>query len=196
MIDKIISRLISMGADLSSRNAIKGALRILGEDEGLADYVYVLVKNRAHRKEWAECPVERRLIFLPQCLRNSKNCQAELTEKGYVCKKCGSCDVVEIVEMAESLGYRHIYIVPGGSMIYRILKNFDMDSFACLGVACLPELCEVSERLSLKNIPHQGIPLRKTGCVDTEVDVEKVKAFLMAGLENEKEGAGDNTGKT
>ncbi|WP_456330555.1 DUF116 domain-containing protein [Archaeoglobus sp.] len=196
MIDKIISRLISMGADLSSKNAIKGALRILGEDEGLADYVYILVKNRAYRKDWAELPVDRRLVFLPQCLRNSKNCQAELTEKGYVCKKCGSCDIAEIVEKAESLGYKHIYIVPGGSMIYRILKNLDMDSFACLGVACLPELCEASERLSLKDIPHQCVPLRKTGCVDTEVDVEEVKAFLTAGLEHEKEETGDRSGKT
>ena len=196
MIDKIISRLISTGADLSSKNAIKGALKILGEDEGLADYIYILVKNRAYRRDWAELPVDRRLVFLPQCLRNSKNCQAELTEKGYVCKKCGSCDIAEIVEKAESLGYKHIYIVPGGSMIYRNLKNLDMDTFACLGVACLPELCEASERLSLKDIPHQCVPLRKTGCVDTEVDVEEVKAFLTAGLEHEKEETGDRSGKT
>lgn len=195
MIDRIISKLISMGADLSSRNAIKGALKILGEDEGLADYIYILIKNRVHRKDWAELPPDKRLIFLPQCLRNSKNCQAELTEKGYVCQKCGSCDVAEIVETAENLGYKHIYIVPGGSMIYRILKSLNMDSFACLGVACLPELCEASERLSLKDIPHQCVPLRKTGCVDTEVDVEEVKAFLRAGLEHEKEEAGDSSGK-
>ncbi|MDI3498053.1 DUF116 domain-containing protein [Archaeoglobus sp.] len=195
MIDRVISKLVSVGADLSSKNAIKAALKILGEDEGLADYIYILVKNRAYRKDWAELPVEKRLIFLPQCLRNSKSCQAELTEKGYICKKCGGCDIAEIVETAEELGYKHVYIVPGGSMIYRILKSLDMGSFACLGVACLPELCEASERLTLKDIPHQCVPLRKTGCVDTEVDVEEVKAFLKAGIEHEEEKAGNSAGK-
>lgn len=194
MIDKIISRLISAGADLSSKNAIKAALKILGEDEALADYVYVLVKNRAYRKDWIETAVERRLVFLPQCLRNSKSCQAELSEKGYVCKKCGSCSIAEILETAEGLGYRHIYVVPGGSMIYRILKDIKLENFACLGVACIPELCEASERLTVKNIPHQCIPLRKTGCIDTQVDVEEVKSLLKAGL-NEEERAGDSSGK-
>ncbi len=194
MIDKVISRLISMGADLSSKNAIKGALKILGEDEGLADLVYIILKNRAYRKDWENLPPSKRVLFLPQCLRNSENCQAELTEKGYVCKKCGSCDVAEIVEFAESLGYRHIYIVPGGSMVYRILKEVvaELDSFAALGVACIPELCEASERLSMKGVPHQCIPLRKTGCVNTEVDVDEVKRFLKMGLSDEEEGAGDN----
>ncbi len=188
MIDKIISRLVSAGADLSSKNAIKAALRFIGEDERLADYIYILVKNRAYRKDWESLPVENRVIFLPQCLRNSKNCQAELTEKGYVCKRCGSCSIAEIAETAEKLGYRHIYIVPGGSMIYRILKGID-GNFACLGVACIPELCEASERLTIKNIPHQCVPLRKTGCVDTEVDLEDVKVVMRAGLVHEEEGA-------
>ncbi len=186
MIDGIVSRLIALGADLSSRNAVKAALKVLGEDEGLADLVYILIKNRIYSKKWDETPPSKRIVFLPQCLRSSKNCTAELTEKGYICKKCGSCSVCEIIEYAESLGYKHIYIVPGGSMVYRILKNMEMDSFACLGVACVPELCEASERLSMKGIVHQSVPLKKTGCVDTEVDVEEVKKILRRGLESEE----------
>lgn len=193
MIDKLLSRLISTGADLSSKNAIKTALKVLGEDEGLADLIYIIAKNRAYRKEWESLPPSQRILFLPQCLRNSKNCQAELTERGYVCKKCGSCDIAEIVEYAENLGYRHIYIVPGGSMVYRILKDIapEIGKFSTLGVACVPELCEASERLSSKGVPHQCAPLKKTGCVDTEVDVDEVKRFLKMGLSDEKE-AGDN----
>ncbi len=121
--------------------------------------------------------MEKRLIFLPQCLRNSKNCQAELTEKEYVCKKCGSCDIAEIVETAEKLGYKHLYIVPGGSMIYRILKSLEMDSFACLGVACLPELCEASERLTLKDIPHQCVPCERRDVLTLKSTWGKLKLF-------------------
>ena len=182
MIDRIISRLISLGADLSSKNAIKGALKVLGEDEGLADLIYITIKNRVYRKEWESCEASRRIVFLPQCLRNSKNCKAELTENGYVCQRCGSCSIAEIMEFAENLGYRHVYIVPGGSMVYRILKQMEVSNFVCLGIACIPELCEASERLSIKGVAHQCIPLKKTGCVDTEVDIGEVKKIMRKGL--------------
>ncbi len=186
MMEGLISRLITLGVDLSSKNAIKAALKILGEDEGLADLVYVIIKNRVYGKSWDETPVSHRLVFLPQCLRNSKSCEAELTEKGYICKRCGSCSIADIIEYAEKLGYKHIYIVPGGSMVYRILKNIETGNIACLGVACIPELCEASERLSMKGIAHQSIPLKKTGCVDTEVDIDEVKRVLRRGLESEE----------
>ncbi|WP_202318583.1 DUF116 domain-containing protein [Archaeoglobus neptunius] len=189
MLDRIISKLISAGADLSSKNAIKGALKVIGEDEGLADLIYIFVKNRAYKKDWERLPPSKRVVFLPQCLRNSKECRAELTEKGYICQRCGACSIAEIVETAEKMGYKHIYIVPGGSMIYRILKDISLECFSCLGVACIPELCEASERLSMKGIAHQCVPLKKTGCVDTEVDLTEVKKFLSMGLTDEEKRA-------
>lgn len=45
-----------------------------------------------------------------------------------------------ITEYAKNLGYEHVYVVPGGSMVYRILKE-NKDVRAALGVACLSELC-------------------------------------------------------
>ncbi len=189
MVESLVAKLIAAGADLSSRNAVRLALRILGEDEGLADVIYLMVKTRSYRKAWESCGVDKRAVFLPQCLRNSKECKAELTERGYICKRCGKCPVFEIIEFATSLGYKHVYIVPGGSMVYRILKEIDVH--AALGVACVVELCEASERLSAKGLPHQCVPLLRAGCIDTAVDVEKVKQVLKMGLD--EEGAGDNS---
>ena len=97
MLESIISKLVALGADLNSRSAIKKALNVIGESEVYVDYIYILVKNNAFRKEWSQTPVKKRLVFLPQCLRNSKKCKAELTEYGYICKKCGSCSIFEIV---------------------------------------------------------------------------------------------------
>ncbi len=183
--ERIISKLLAAGADLSSRNAVRLALKFLGEDEGLADLIYVIVKSRSYRKAWQSCPVEKRVVFLPQCLRNSKECRAELSERGYRCKRCGKCSIAEIIDYAEKLGYEHIYVVPGGSMVYRILK--DIDVWSALGVACVAELCEASERLSSKGFPHQCIPLLKAGCIDTVVDVDKVKEALRLGLDEKRD---------
>ncbi len=183
MIESILSKLFATGMDLSSRNAVKMALKVLGEDERLADLIYITMKNITYRKAWENAPVEKRVVFLPQCLRSSKNCKAELTNKGYVCKRCGSCSINEILDFAEKLGYKHVYVVPGGSMVYRILKEIEVS--AALGVACVVELCEASERLSSKGFPHQCVPLKRAGCVDTEVDVEKVKNVLSMGVNEE-----------
>jgi|Deesub1362A_J573_1020465.scaffolds.fasta_scaffold01801_6 hypothetical protein len=184
MIEDIIARLVSIGVDLTSIGAVKRALKLIGEDEALADLAYILIKDRAYRSEWRETPPEKRVLFLPQCLRDSKNCEAHLTETGYVCKECGKCVIPEIVSYARSLGMEHIYIVPGGSMVYRILKRLtgSGDSWAVMGVACVPELREAVERVAVKGLPMQCVPLRKEGCVDTEVDTMLLKTKLRAGL--------------
>ncbi|MDI9645136.1 MAG: DUF116 domain-containing protein [Archaeoglobales archaeon] len=179
--ERLVSKILAVGADVSTRNALKKVLNFLGEDENSVDLVYLAVKNVAFRMDWERCVVKKRAVFLPQCLRSSEKCEAKLSEKGYLCKKCGNCVVGEIVEYAESLGYKHIYIVPGGSLVLRILKSIECE--AVLGVACVPELCEALERIK---IPAQVVPLTKAGCINTEVDVKKVKEILGAGL-SEKE---------
>jgi hypothetical protein len=182
MLEMILSKIAALGGDLSSRSAIKKALNVLGESEELVDVIYIHVKDSSYKNEWARTPVEKRFVFLPQCLRNSRKCKAELTEYGYICKRCGSCSISEIIEYAEKLGYRNVYVVPGGSMMYKILREKARDGVSALGVACISELVEASERLSIKGIPHQGVLLKKTGCVDTEVDVEEVRKKLSAGI--------------
>ncbi|RLI78985.1 DUF116 domain-containing protein [Archaeoglobales archaeon] len=175
---EILTKLMAVGADLSSRSAIKKALSFIGEDDELVDQIYTFVKNKSYESNVFKVPFEKRALFLPQCLRNSKECQAELTKKGYVCKKCGNCNIFEIIEYAENLGYKHIYIVPGGSLVFKILREINNEIKAAIGVACFVELAEASERLSRKNIPHQCIPLMRAGCIDTVVDVGEVKKII------------------
>ncbi|MBO8181185.1 MAG: DUF116 domain-containing protein [Archaeoglobus sp.] len=182
---ELIARLMALGADLSSKTAIKKALAFIGEDaDELVDQIYVSIKNNALKSDFARTPVAERALFLPQCLRDPENCKAKLTEIGYICERCGSCSISEIIEDAERLGYKHIYIVPGGSMVIKILKN-NSGIKAALGVACYPELSEAIERLSTVGFHTLAVPLLKTGCVNTEVDVWKVKQLLRLGLGNE-----------
>ncbi|WP_048055383.1 DUF116 domain-containing protein [Pyrococcus sp. NA2] len=184
-IERIIAKLVSIGADLSTRNAVRLALSIISEDEELTDQIYVEVKNKAYKEDLAKVPVEKRAIFIPQCLRNVKECEAEFTEYGWVCKKCGKCVIGEIIEYGEKLGYKQFYIVPGGSLVKKILKQKvpKGEIQGAIGIACWPELAEAAEKLSALKIPMQGVPLLRAGCINTIVDVERVKEVLRIGLE-------------
>ena len=94
-----------------------------------------------------------------------------MTDEGYVCKRCGSCDINRILEEAGKLGYRS-YIVPGGSMVYKISEKYQPK--AAFGVACYYELEEAISKLARAGIPTRSVPLSKAGCVNTKVDVERV----------------------
>ena len=116
-----------------------------------------------------------KVIFLPHCLR-VKGCKAELTAQGYKCVSCGSCGIAEFLKEAESKGYK-VFIVPGGSMIKKILKDIPNPE-KVIGVACDVELKEGHELMKKMKIKSDSLKLSKDGCVNTEVDFEKLKKML------------------
>jgi hypothetical protein len=171
VIDEIIKKLIERGIDIGTKDAVKSALQMLEADTSLVDDVYIGLKNKLNWKTFSRVDFDQRAVFLPQCLRNSLKCQADLTDVGYICKKCGSCCLPQILEEAERLGYK-AYIVPGGSMVHNIVES--IRPMACVGVGCYQELEEAIAKLGRGGIPTQAVPLLKDGCKDTEVEVERV----------------------
>ena len=186
-IDNIVAKLAAVGADLSTRNAIKMALSLISEDEELTDQIYVEIKNKAYKEDFAKVPVEKRAIFIPQCLRNVKECPAEFGEYGWKCTKWGKCVIGDIIKHGEKLGYKQFYIVPGGSLVKKILKEKvpKGEIKAALGITCWPEFAEANENLSTLKIPLQAVPLLRAGCINTLVDIERVKVALEIGLKQE-----------
>jgi len=167
----LIKRLLELGVDLSTRAGVKSALTIIGSDSSVADDAYIALKNSLDREGFRKTEYNERALFLPQCLRNIEKCKAKMGDAGYVCSECGSCQIFPIKKEAESLGYK-VYIVPGGSMAMKIVKNNGFKAVA--GVACMFELCEAAETLGSTKIWAQGVPLLRDGCKDTEVDVNRV----------------------
>ncbi|MCK4717850.1 MAG: DUF116 domain-containing protein [Thermoplasmata archaeon] len=136
--------------------------------------------NLQNTEKLACVPTNERALFLPHCMHNSESCMATQGEYGLECVKCGNCDIAQIKEIAEAAGYR-VFIVPGGSMVYKILSKYQFDGV--IGVACHFELVEAAEILSAANIPGYGIPLIKDGCRDTRVDISCVCEGLKIGVE-------------
>ena len=144
-------------------------------DEKEVMRIYIEMKNKMHVEQFKNSSFSDRILLLPQCLRN-KECPAKLTEYGYICQECGKCRIPEIIRLAKSLGYK-VFIVPGGSMVEKILRTFKPK--AVLGVACEKELVLGSIACEKAGIPGQGICLLRDGCVETDVDWRKVKEMIL-----------------
>lgn len=170
-IESTVRKLIELGMDLGTRDALKSALEALGAETEYLDEIYITLKNHLNLKEFAAVPVKDRALFISHCLRNIAVCKAEMTEDGWICKRCGGCDIDRILAGAERLGYRS-FIVPGGSMVFVLYQKYKPR--AVFGVACHVELEEAISKFALVGIPTRTVPLTKTGCVNTKVDVDRV----------------------
>lgn len=168
----VVSHIIDTGMEIGTRSSLKLVLMRLGYDINLVDQIYIKIKNDANKDSFSKVPFGERAVFLPQCLRNSKTCQAVLGDEGYVCAKCGGCVIGRITEEAQRLGYGGIFIVPGGSMVFKIMKKHKFK--AVLGVACYFELADSMEKTNLFHVPAHGVPLLRDGCKDTLVDPDEV----------------------
>jgi len=169
---KLIQRLVSLGVDLSTKRAMKTALKMLGITPENVDKLYIDLKNDIHKEDFKKIPPGKKILFLPYCLRNSKKCKAKLGEFGYMCVDCCNCKISQLKKRAERMGYR-VLVVPGGSMVRKAIQKLQPKAVA--GVACINELVMALDEV---RIPTQSIELLRDGCVDTDVDVEKVLDIL------------------
>ena len=151
----------------------------MGVEEKDLFQLYVKTKNTSSREKFAATPYSERILLLPQCLR-SRECPAELGEYGYECQECGKCNLKEVIHMAKTLGYKDVFILPGGSMATKILAK--VKPKACLGVACLKELVLGSFACEKFGIVAQGIALIRDGCVDTLVNWKSLNDALHLSL--------------
>jgi len=155
---------------------------VLGGNDTMIDIVSTEIRNILLKNEFAQVPFKDRIVILPQCLR-SLECPARFSSvDGARCVGCGKCKIFEITKKANELGYKGVYIAPGGGFVRRIIKKIKPK--AVLGVACPSEVNLGMLEVSTKGIPCQGVILLKTGCVNTDVDLDLV--FETMGIGREK----------
>lgn len=141
----------------------------LNGDSDVSDLAFVKLHNLNALEKYRDAEGDAAL-FLPHCLRDSEDCVAERTREGYDCKGCMECEIGSIQEHVGDL--IDVYMVPGGGMIRKILRDRDYD--AVVGVACFPELELGKKMTGSQGVPTQMVPLDEDGCQDTSVDIEKV----------------------
>ena len=138
-----------------------------GLDARYRKFATVLVNGAAWAETVAAVPFSRRLLLLPQCLRDQERCQGEIDEFGLVCARCGACPIHQFQAEAERLGYV-VLVAEGTTVVTSLIESGKID--ALVGVSCLAVLEKVFPFMEAAAIPGVAIPLLRDGCADTSVE--------------------------
>ena len=139
------------------------------------DFVMIAVGNELWRDRVADVPYERRILLLPQCLRNPDTCPAGTDAVGLLCEECGRCSIGVLQSEAEALGY-NVLVAEGTTVVTTLLRQGKAD--AVIGVSCM-DVCEQAHPYMTDDaVPGLAIPLLYDGCSCTQVDMEWVRQTL------------------
>jgi uncharacterized protein len=147
----------------------------VGVDEKELFELYVETKNRAQMEKFAATSFDERIILLPRCMR-AVDCPAEIGKNGYECKQCGKCAATEITKTTKELGYKGVFMLPGGSLGKTIVAKIKPK--AVIGVACAKELVMGICMCERFGVFVQGVELLKDGCINTIVDMKTLISTL------------------
>ncbi len=150
-------------------NIVKALFRLMRMDDTIVDNVGISLKNKVSLKKFKTTPVDKRLIFFPQCLR-ALDCPSKLGSEGIQCIYCGNCQIAKAKRCAEEKGYK-VFIVPGSSFIKRLVRKHKPE--AILGVGCLTEIKDGLEMCEKMDLFGVGLTLEKAGCIATVLDWDK-----------------------
>ena len=155
-------------ADLTTLEKIASELL---EESGLnsewLDFTILLLGNEIWRDIVASIPYNRRLLLLPQCLRDKDKCKGFFDELGLICAGCNNCNLNSLLDKADELGYTAL-VAEGTTVAVGLVEEGAID--AVIGVSCMPVLHRSFDPVTRAAIPGIGIPLLENGCENTSVD--------------------------
>ncbi len=149
----------------------------LGQSPGYLGFAMVSISNAFWLTALQGVPHDRRLFLLPHCLSDKSACAGTYDSVGLNCAGCGRCSIHELKSEAERLGYQVIVAEGTSSVLMKVLEG---DADAIIGVACLDSLEKSFHRIVELGVPHMAVPLLRDGCVDTEAELDQIRALLLA----------------
>jgi uncharacterized protein len=135
-------------------------------------YAIIRMNNKLVRAE--QTRTKKILILLPHCLQIS-DCQIRLTHNINNCKRCGRCEIKDLLEITEQYGL-NLFVATGGTLARKIVKELQPE--AIIAVACERDLS--SGLVDTYPLPVLGIPNERPfgPCFNTRVDLDKVKEAI------------------
>ncbi len=146
------------------------------------DWMMVIINSESWREDFAAIPVDKRLLLLPQCLRDPDCCPAQADAWGLLCQVCGRCPLGELKTWAEGLGYM-VLISEGTASVLTLVQSGRIQGFA--GASCLTTLRKVFPMMSLVALPALAVPLLGEGCRLTGLDIDRLRDYVVLGMEDE-----------
>jgi hypothetical protein len=131
------------------------------------------LNNRLVRKE--KFRPENLLLLLPHCLQINE-CDIRLTYNIYNCKRCGRCEIKDLIHLAEE-NHLNLFVATGGSLARRVIQETKPD--AVIAVACENDLS--SGIADTYPLPILGITNQRPfgPCLNTSVDISQVKEAIL-----------------
>jgi len=156
--------------------------RLLGVSKEKVKQSFIELNNHLVRSNTHRTRPNRLLILLPHCIQNF-DCQVKITGNVKNCKRCGKCEIKDLIELAEQHQVK-IAVATGGTLARRIIVENKPE--AIVAVAC--ELDLTSGIQDSYPIPVIGILNERPygPCINTKVDIEKVKNALLDFLEPQR----------
>lgn len=114
------------------------------------------------------------LLLLPHCIQVD-DCQIRLTHNIFNCKRCGRCEVKDLIGLAEEYQL-NLFVATGGTLARKIVMEARPE--AIIAVACERDLS--SGVVDTFPMPVLGIPNERPfgPCLNTRVDLDKVRAAI------------------
>ena len=164
-----VGKVVDAGAHLNAAGAAEAIGKSLGLSDSLIQYTHIELRNSVYEPAFKKIPYKERALFLPHCSRKIKTCKALLDDEGYHCKNCGACNIDKVVATARELGYGNIFIVPGGSMMKKLIIKYKPKGV--LGISCFHEAILGFEEIKQSSVIPQAVLLLNDGCQNTEVNM-------------------------
>lgn len=137
--------------------------------------IAVLINNYSWKSVVERIPFQRRILLLPQCLKNSEYCNAPVDELGLICQNCGRCSIPEIIEKAEEKGY-HVIVSEGTGAVSMLLESGKIE--CVIGVGCLDSLERTFPLTTSQAIPSIAVPLFDSDCKDSKLYINWLYEIL------------------
>ena len=135
---------------------------------------FVAVSNLIFMKSGIKVPAKRLLVLSPHCLQLT-SCPHKITRDPNNCKRCGGCNVGDLMKLADELGFT-FFVATGGTLARQVVKKIRPQ--AVLAIACERDL--MSGIQDVYPLPAVGIlNIRPNGpCNNTRVDMDEVRRLL------------------
>lgn len=153
---------------------LKTTAKIFRLDADELERFYIELNNSIVQSAGGKCKNSDILLLLPHCLQNQE-CGLKITHDIKNCKRCGRCDISDLIGLSEKWGIK-ILVVTGGTSARAKLS--EIKPKAVVAVACERDLA--SGIKDVGRIPVIGVlNMRPNGpCVNTKVDISEIEKAL------------------
>ena len=135
---------------------------------------FIEVSNHLVQKKQIKVKPEKLLILTPHCIQLD-TCPVKITQDVNNCRRCGGCQVGELLTLSESYGV-NLAVVTGGTLARRVVKT--LRPHAILAIACERDL--TSGIQDVFPLPVIGVLNERPfgPCCNTRVNMQQVKQAI------------------